>query len=304
MSIPFSVVKNARYFPELIPAGNFYNNIPSGEAASPTPIDIRNLNSKSLELHHVAVDSKDGLRMEMKFDGHEHSLRTRALTNGLWYDFAFAARSEVFFSLLNEGPVDRIDVRVDYSAWIDEPNAAQKLLMGWELSNEEQSFVDAFGVRSSFEKGILPLPRSIVLERQYNLLSRTTQVAANVDVPANTSKREIFRFTPKADEFIVLEGFEVHSDPDDAIELFISRDGDNEYVRFDTTWMHNAPKCFIPALHEMRIEVNAPATVNGVDFTAQVGRYKLNNVLRARWGLVSPDEIPGDVWAKVKAGVL
>jgi hypothetical protein len=33
-------------------------------------------------------------------------------------------------------------------------------------------------------------------------------------------------------------------------------------------------------------------------------RIRLTNILRARFGLVSKDEIPGDTWEKVMAGVL
>ncbi|GAJ12479.1 unnamed protein product, partial [marine sediment metagenome] len=42
-------------------------------------------------------------------------------------------------------------------------------------------------------------------------------------------------------------------------------------------------------------------TIN-IRFT--VLKCALTNIFRARWGLVTPEEIPGDTWAKVHAGVL
>ena len=61
--------------------------------------------------------------------------------------------------------------------------------------------------------------------------------------------------------------------------------------------------CFIPALHELRIKLKATVsrTIN-VRFTVQ--KVAMTNIFRARWGLASKGELPGDVYDKVLAGVL
>ncbi|GAJ08265.1 unnamed protein product, partial [marine sediment metagenome] len=56
-------------------------------------------------------------------------------------------------------------------------------------------------------------------------------------------------------------------------------------------------------LTELRIKLKATVSkVINVRFT--VRKCALTNILRARWGLASKDELPGDVWDKVMAGVL
>ena len=61
--------------------------------------------------------------------------------------------------------------------------------------------------------------------------------------------------------------------------------------------------CFIPALSELRIKLKATVskTIN-IRFT--VRKCALTNIFRARWGLATRGELPGDVYDKVAAGVL
>ena len=118
---------------------------------------------------------------------------------------------------------------------------------------------------------------------------------------------------PLPGQFLILT--KISADPGtlatDVISVAVDRDYVTDYVVFPT-WalgitdaiaMGKEISCFIPALHELRIRLtaNVSRTIN-IRFTVQ--KVAMTNIFRARWGLVTKDELPGDVYDKVMAGVL
>ncbi|MBA7677885.1 hypothetical protein ES703_86151 [subsurface metagenome] len=99
----------------------------------------------------------------------------------------------------------------------------------------------------------------------------------------------------------------------DNIRIAVDRDYVSDYVEFPT-WpfgttnmvaLDRGISCFIPAINELRIKLKAtvqPDDPINIRFT--VLKCAMTNIFRAKWGLASRDELPGDVWAKVMAGVL
>ena len=62
--------------------------------------------------------------------------------------------------------------------------------------------------------------------------------------------------------------------------------------------------CFIPALKELRIKLKADVTDTDINIRFTIWKCALTNIFRAKWGLATKDELPGDVYDKVMAGVL
>jgi hypothetical protein len=108
-------------------------------------------------------------------------------------------------------------------------------------------------------------------------------------------------------EFLVLTG--ISSAPGNAadnVRIRIDRDDNADYLELPTYPMALSRdiKCFIPALKEFRIKLIAGGAVASHAMRYTIRRFVLTNLLRVRFGLVSKDEVPGDLWNKVRGGVL
>ena len=97
----------------------------------------------------------------------------------------------------------------------------------------------------------------------------------------------------------------------DNIRIAIDRDHVVDYVEFPT-WGLGATaaaslakeiSCFIPAVTELRIKLKA-TTSKSINIRFTVQKVALTNIFRARWGLATREELPGDVYSKVLGGVL
>jgi len=96
--------------------------------------------------------------------------------------------------------------------------------------------------------------------------------------------------------------------PHTNIRYIVDRDDDTSYRDIPTFPMSllagGEVACFIPAITEIRLTTQAAVAVGAHLFRYTYQRVKLTNTLRARFGLASKEELPGDVWEKVMAGVL
>ncbi|GAI96866.1 unnamed protein product [marine sediment metagenome] len=92
----------------------------------------------------------------------------------------------------------------------------------------------------------------------------------------------------------------------DDVRISISRDTDANHITDLKTYsvgLDRELSMFIPAMSELSLNI-----VSSVDQTVSL-RYtilkcRLSNLLRARFGLASKDELPGDVFDKVAVGLL
>ncbi|MDP2323649.1 MAG: hypothetical protein Q8N51_06420, partial [Gammaproteobacteria bacterium] len=131
----------------------------------------------------------------------------------------------------------------------------------------------------------------------------------SVNVAVANTVFAIESLTPKPGEIIVLT--RVAAAPAAAanvVRLHIDRDDDVDYGNLLTFALSlvagGEVECFIPALKEIRLTTTAAVAPGAHLFRYTFRRVKLNNILRARFGLASKDQLPGDVYDKVMAGVL
>ncbi|MBA7680790.1 hypothetical protein ES703_89111 [subsurface metagenome] len=191
-----------------------------------------------------------------------------------------------------------------YGVWAWQPTVADKLLAGNTLTPEERRIDEELGISKTVEKGLLPLPIPLQIEREYQILEEMTygHMFTVTALPGLT----VSTLHPRADEFLVLT--KIACDPNATVLLTIDRDDDAGYRTTLNTFPLSLDfdlKCFIPALKEIRMNLfsTAPPVANfNIRYT--VLRCRMNNIMRARWNLVTPDELPGDVYQKVKGGVL
>jgi hypothetical protein len=261
-------------------------------------------------LSEVAVDQDDEVEMRFKVDNQSLNVLAGSMFDGLQNNFSLLAKQRIYYNLYNKGAAPKMDYKSFFSLWVIKPTVAHKLRYGLTLTPDEQKLNKDLGIADTVEKGLLPLPLPQQISREYQVLEEETH-GFQVTVP--TSGVDVETLHPAPGQALILARLSV--DPGDAaadnIRVAIDRDHVADFIEFPTwalgttaaTALGKEISCFIPALSELRIKLKATVskTVN-IRFT--VWRCALTNLLRARWGLATRDELPGDVYDKVMAGVL
>lgn len=300
-----SRINKTKYWPELLPGSDIYTQIPAGQQAAPPPLELRRFPGFAVELVDISLNSSADIEIEIRADKRQKRIVTSALDASKVYPYDFVASEFLGYSVYNVGTAPISNWRTMYGLWVYVPTVAEKLKRKWPLSAEEKEISDKLGIADSVEKGVLPLPKSIVLEREYQVLQSFTH-ARRITVPQDPNYETLMDiYTEAGDEFLVLAGFTCsNTDFANDIRLTISRDEDVDYITFRAPAIGNVGKvsCWIPALHEIKVDVTATVQVLNVDFTFDIFVCRLTNILRARWNLETG--LPEETVNKVKGGVL
>ena len=310
MTITEATMAKVKYFPELLP-DSVVTDIAIQSEASPTILDLRQFPPNLVRLSQVAVDQDDDVEMRFKVDNITFAPLAGSMFDLLANNFSLLGKRRIFYNLYNtSGAVAKTDFKSFLSLWVIKPTVAHKLRYGIPLTPEEQKLNRDLGIADTVEKGLLPLPLSQQIAREYQVLQEETH---GFELTVPTAGVDIETLHPASGQFLVLT--KLSCDPGtaaaDNIRLVVDRDYEVDFLEFPT-WALGATagvalgkeiSCFIPAIKELRLRLKATVsrTIN-VRFTVQ--KCALTNIFRARWGLASRDEIPGDTWSKVMAGVL
>ncbi|MBA7689731.1 hypothetical protein ES703_98242 [subsurface metagenome] len=189
---------------------------------------------------------------------------------------------------------------------MDNLRVVDKLKLGIVLDNNERALAEKFGVGDTVEKGLLPLPLEQQLEREYRsqLISEEThgRTMAVTAIP-----QVVETMYPRDGHFLVLTKIAATPGaPGDNIVITISRDNDIDHIsnlKSYAVGLERELDCFIPAMSELTLNIVAAGAI-AVQIRYTIWKCRLSNLLRARFGLASEDELPGDTWAKVKVGIL
>ena len=309
MTITEATIKRALYYPEQLPDGALPDILATSEA-SPTMLDLRQFPPLLVRLSEVAVNQNDSIEMRFKVDDKTLNVLAGSMFDLLANNFSLLAKSRIYYNLYNSSAILESDVMTFFSLWVIKPTVAHKLRLGIPLTAEEQKLNRDLGISNTVEKGLLPLPLAQQIAREYQVIQEETH-GFQVTVP--TTGVDIETLHPLPGQFLILT--KISADPGtastDVIQVALDRDHVTDYVVFPTWALGTTAavalgkeiSCFIPALHELRIRLtaNVSRTIN-IRFTVQ--KVAMTNIFRARWGLVTRDEIPGDTWNRVMAGVL
>jgi len=305
-----ATIKKVLYYPEQLP-DSAVPTIATQSEVAPTLLDLRQFPPLLVRLSEVAVDRDDDVEMRFKVDTTTLSVLAGSMFDLVANNFSLIAKNRLYYNLFNSSAVTpKTDFKTFFSLWVIKPTVAHKLRLGIPLTTEEQKLNRDLGISDTVEKGLLPLPLAQQIAREYQVIQEETH-GFNVTVP--TAGVDVETLHPINGQFLVLT--KLSADPGDAaadnIRIAIDRDQVSDYVEFPT-WGLGATaavslgkeiSCFIPSLSELRIKLKATVskTIN-IRFT--IVKCALTNIFRARWGLASKDEMPGDVYDKVLAGVL
>lgn len=311
-------IRRTLYHPEQLPDTTVVTIAPTSEAAPPI-LDTRQFPPLLLRLSEVAIDQDDDVEMRFKIDDTSFNPLAGSMFNLLPNNLSLLAKKRLAYNLYNSAVGAKPNFKTFFSLWVIKPTVAHKLRYGITLTPDEQKLNSDLGIAATVEKGLLPLPLSEQIAREYQVLQEETH-AFQLTVPIGTVYAETLH--PAKDQFLVLT--KITADPGtaaaDVIQIAVDRDYVSDYVVFPT-WALGQPytvnagaitvqealskeiSCFIPAMHELRIRLNA-AVSRTINIRFTVLKCAMTNIFRARWGLASRDELPGDVWAKVAGGVL
>lgn len=296
-----ATVRKTHLYPEMLPDARFVS-VAAGFEASPSLLDLRRFEPRVLQLVRVAADRSADAELRIRADNLKRDVNCGGLFSLEPNSWDVLGTNFLTLNVYAKNPIT--DFRSHFGLWVYEPTVAHKIKYGMRLTDEDKTIDQELNVAQSVEKGVLPLPISYMIEREYQVANELTYTSvADVD----TEEATIFTVTPERGQFIVLTG--IAANPGTTaqnIRLRIDRDTDADYLELSAYPMSldKDVACFIPALSEIRVKAVANSAVADHVFRITVKHCIMTNAVRVRFGLLSRAEVPGDLWNKVKGGVL
>lgn len=309
-----ATINRVRYPPELLPDAVF-NDIPAGAEVTLPILDLRRITGRLLRLSEIAVDRDANVELRITNDG--MGLYSAYNLAGGFFDldsntspyannFQMLARDRLYYNLFNSSADLIENFRTSFGVWVDNLRIVDKLKLGIVLDNNERALAEKFGIGDTVEKGLLPLPLEQQIEREYRsqLISEETHGRT---MAVTTTSQLVETIYPRAGQFLVLTKLAATAGTtDNNIRISISRDTDADYIadlKSYAVGLERELSCFIPALSELSLNIIAAEAVT-VYIRYTILKVKLSNLLRCRFGVMSRDEAPGDVYDKVLGGIL
>lgn len=316
MAISDAIIRMVRYPPELIP-DSWFGTVPLNAEFAPPILDLRRFSPYIVVLANIRLAPNANVVLRARYDDTKVEENTAAMLSdlagaplvGSW---RLLAKSLLNYNLFGVVGAPIANYTTHYGVWAFPPTVAHKILYGMTLSPSEQAICDELGLRDTVGKGVLPLPLSQQIEREYHILGEETHSRRiNIAAAATTYTIEIIYPRPN-DEIVVLT--RIAAAPGTAaqdVRVIIDRDNDANFAQLRAFALSlvagGEVSCFIPAIKEIRLTTTATVAPAWHLFRYTLQRIKLTNLLRCRFGLISEDELPAgakDVWKKVLGGIL
>jgi hypothetical protein len=300
-----ATIKNVRFPPELIP-DSWFGNVPAGAEVTPPVLDLRRFKPYITELANIQVTANANVVLRGRYDDLRVEENTAAMLSALVGAWRLLGKDILYLNFL--GLILVANYTTHYGVWAYPPTVAHKLLYGLTLTEEEKALAEKHNIIDSVEKGVLPLPISQQIEREYKVLGEETH-SRSINIAVANTPYTIESIYPRKGEIVVLT--RIAAAPGAAaqvVRFIVDRDDDIGHADVRTFALSliagGEVACFIPAIREIRLHTEAAVAPGAHLFRYTYQRIKLTNTLRARFGLASKAELPGDVWEKVMAGVL
>lgn len=313
-----AIVRMVKYPPELIP-DSWFGNVPLNSEVTTPILDIRRFSPYIAILANIQLVPNANVVLRTRYDDVRMEENTAALLSyldgtplaralaGAW---KLPAKSILYYNLFGVAAVPNYTTH--FGLWAFKPTVAHKLLYGIKLTPDEQAICDELDIKNTFEKGLLPLPISQQIEREYRVIGEETH-SRSVNIAAANTVYTIEVLHPKPnDEFIVLTRMAAAPGVlGNDIRFIVDRDDDTNFAELQTLALRltagGEVSCFIPAMREIRLTTTSVGIPGAHLFRYTVQRVKLSNLLRVRFGLIGEDELPAkakDVWKKVLGGII
>ena len=308
-----AIIRMVKYPPELIP-DSWFGNVPLN-AETVTPIlDVKRFSPYIATLANIQLAPNASVVLRARYDDVRVEENTAAMISdlagaslvGAW---KLLAKNQLYYNFFGTVGAPVANYTSHFGLWAFQPTVAHKLLHNITLTPEEQAINDELGIKNTVEKGLLPLPISLQIEREYQVVGEETHSRSiNITVANTTYTVEVLHPKPNG-EFIALT--RIAAAPGTAaqdVRFIVDRDDDANFAQlraFALTLVAGGEvSCFIPAMREIRLTTTATVAPGAHLFRFTYQRIKLSNILRVRFGLVSRDEVPAELWKKVFGGII
>jgi len=310
MPITEATVRLVKYPPECIPDAwqSGVPGVPLNAEFAPPILDLKRFSPYFVMLNNLQFTANAAVVLRARYNDvriEENTAAMLSLLPGAWW---LPARDILYYNFFGTVGAPVANYTTHFSCWAFLPTIAHKLFYGMTLTSEEKAIAEEFGVKNTVEKGLLPLPISQLIEREYHIVGGETH-SRSINIAAAATVFTIETIYPKPGEFIVLT--RIAAAPGGAaqnVRFIVDRDGDVSLVDLPTFPLSliagGEISCFIPAIREIRLTTQAAVFPGAHLFRYTFQRVKLTNILRVRFGMVSEDEVPKDLIQKVKAGIV
>lgn len=302
-----NIMQAGRYSPERIP-DSWFGTVPAAAELAPPVLDLRRFEPYLTTLTDIQLTANALVAVVARYDGARVLENTAAVLSVLQGAWRLPAKQYLYYNLAGVTPAPVAAYTTHFSLWVKNPSVADKIFQGISLTPEEKALAETYGVYNTVEKGLLPLSIDQQIAREYIVVGEETHLRS-VNLAVAGAVYSIENLYPRPDEFIVLT--RVAAFPGaigQDVRFIIDRDDNGSYAEVRTFALSlitgGEVNCFIPAMHEIRLTTNSTVAPGAHLFRYTIQRIKLTNILRCRFGEVTRDEVPGDTWDKVKAGIL
>jgi hypothetical protein len=300
-------LRQIRYGIEQLP-DSWYGVVPLGGEPAPAVLDLRKFSPQILRLVGIEVTANAAVTLRARYDQtriEENTAAMLTLFPGAW---DLLAKDQLYLNLFGNVGAPVANYPVFYSLWVIQQTIAHKLLLGINLTPDEKVLADKLSLSDLVQKGLAPFPLRYQIEREYAVMAEETH-ARTITIAAANTVYNIENLYPRPGEILVLTRIAgLDAAPANVTRLTIGRDDDVGLADVFVFPLRLIPggevSCFIPVIRELRLTCQAALIAGAIPFRYTFQRIKLNNILRARLGLATKDELPGDVYDKVMAGVL
>lgn len=301
-----ATIKNVKFPPELIP-DSWFGAVPAAAEVAVPVLDLRRFKPYITELTNIQVTANALAVLRARYDSVRLEENTAAMISALVGAWRLQAKDVLYLNFFGLAP-GIAAYTTHFGVWAFPPTIAHKLLYGITLSSSESAICEELGIKNTVEKGLLPLPLTSLIEREYQVVAEETH-SRSINVAVAGTIYTVESLYPMQDEIIVIT--RLAAAPGAAaqdVRFNVDRDDDGNFAQLRTFPLSllagGEVECFIPALTEIRLTTTSTVAPGAHLFRYTFQRIKLTNILRTRFGLVSEDEVPGDLFKKVKGGIL
>jgi len=309
--INFANLEAVKYPPELLPDAAYFNPTAGNDA---TVLNLTRLPANMLvRIRDVAADRGGaGTLAELRFkaDSETFNVHNAAIPNfeATKYNLIASKSARILVHAIDDLTGDNYKVWHGLQCW--RATIADKLALGIPLNAEENAINSELGISKTVERGTLPVwDISRLLMYEYRVIYKQIHTLYQT-LPITGLAVDTIRPNKLGQEFVVLESVSCAvTAVADTVTLNIWRDDDGSSSSPSITLQcasmdlsFDIP-CFIPALRELNIRLEAGAQQLNYTMRYTYGVYKLSNILRMRWGILTKEDNP-DLWKRVKGGIV
>ncbi|GAI35039.1 unnamed protein product, partial [marine sediment metagenome] len=204
-----AIIKQVKYSPELLP-DSWFGTVPLNAEFTPPILDLRRFTPYILALANIQLTASANVVLRARYDDggrvriEENTAAMLSNLAGAWW---LSSKDTLYYNLFGLAAV--ADYTTHFGIWAKggspvTPTIVDKLFYNIPLTNDEKAVCEELGIRNTFEKGLLPLPISQQIEREYRIVGEETHSRSITIAAANTVYTIDTIYPKNTNEFLVL----------------------------------------------------------------------------------------------------